>query len=268
MLLDQGDAKIVLNCADVYAAAGRQDKAALLCGNFLERHGEEPSVREYLQNLNSAPSADVMHSDIAEALVPSFVEQRLDSAASIINYAIERFAYTKYLEIGCLDNATFDQIRAPYKVGVDPVSGGTHRMTSDTFFEISDDTFDVIFIDGLHYAEQVYKDVRNALCCLRKNGLIVLHDCRPSEEIHQLRQAKTYVWNGDVWKAFMLFRQESTLDAITADFDHGVGLIRMRPNSAPLSLEKSYLELQWHDYEMHREEWLRLSTEEDIKHWL
>ena len=35
-------------------------------------------------------------------------------------------------------------------VGVDPLLGGTHRMTSDAFFAANADAFDLIFIDGLH----------------------------------------------------------------------------------------------------------------------
>lgn len=266
--LEQADPLIVLNCADVYRAANREAKAVEVCRNYLARHGEEPNIRKYLATLGESDSSKVATAEVAIAHSENFIQRSLTDAASVINYAIERFSYSKYLEIGCRDDDTFNQITAAYKVGIDPVSGGTLRMTSDQFFELSDDTFDIIFVDGLHYAEQVYKDVRNSLRHLREGGLIVLHDCRPSEEVHQLREAKTYVWNGDVWKAFVLYRAELTLDALCANFDHGVGLIRKAPNTAPISLEKPYLELSWAEYEANKQHWLRLSEEEEVKRWL
>ncbi len=266
--LDQADPIIVLNCADVYRAANRAARAAEICQNFLKRHGEEQSVRQYLEALQSANLSAANDLQRQREVGSNSSQEPLVDAATVINYAIESRGYAKYLEIGCRDDETFKQIEAAYKVGIDPVSGGTHRMTSDQFFELSDDTFDIVFVDGLHYAEQVYKDVQNSLRCLREGGLIVLHDCRPSEEVHQLRQAKTYVWNGDVWKAFVHFRSEANVDAITGDFDHGIGLIQKGQNPAPLKLEKDYRELSWIEYQQHKQSWLRLANQEEVKAWL
>ena len=62
------------------------------------------------------------------------------SRIAIVNFLL---AHTtkgrgKYLEIGCLSNVIFHSISTPFKIGVDPVSGGTHQMTSDEFFSQSD----------------------------------------------------------------------------------------------------------------------------------
>lgn len=54
-----------------------------------------------------------------------------------------------YLEIDHNRNTAFDAICAAHKIGVDPVNGGTHRMTFDAFFAKNTDTFDVIFVDDL-----------------------------------------------------------------------------------------------------------------------
>ena len=61
---------------------------------------------------------------------------------SLISLAISQTMMKKgyencnYLEIGCFDNKAFDTIPLPLeqKIGVDPLRGGTHRMTSDVFF--------------------------------------------------------------------------------------------------------------------------------------
>ena len=53
---------------------------------------------------------------------------------NIINNAIKIKKYKNYLEIGCFKNENFDKINIESKTGVDPVSGGTIRDTSDNFF--------------------------------------------------------------------------------------------------------------------------------------
>ena len=52
----------------------------------------------------------------------------------IINEIINLKNSTDYLEIGCFKNENFNRINVSNKIGVDPISGGTHRMTSDQFF--------------------------------------------------------------------------------------------------------------------------------------
>ena len=53
------------------------------------------------------------------------------------NKAISLYEDCKYLEIGVCTNEVFNSVPLSIsnKVGVDPVQGGTHRMTSDQFFK-------------------------------------------------------------------------------------------------------------------------------------
>ena len=69
----------------------------------------------------------------------------------LVNYIAERLELESpsYLEIGCFKDELFNAVKLKDKTGVDPVSGGTHRMTSDRFFRDNNRTFDIIFIDGL-----------------------------------------------------------------------------------------------------------------------
>ena len=53
----------------------------------------------------------------------------------IINKIIAKKNYKSYLEIGCYKDENFREIKIAKKVGVDPVSGGTIRDTSDNFFK-------------------------------------------------------------------------------------------------------------------------------------
>jgi len=110
------------------------------------------------------------------------------------------YSYNSYLEIGCQSDVNFAKVPVPSKIGVDPVSGGTHRMTSDKFFENNDKFFDLVFIDGLHTYEQARRDVINSLRYMKKGGVIVLHDMLPlswaSEHMPRLNGSSS----GTVWK--------------------------------------------------------------------
>ncbi len=192
---------------------------------------------------------------------------------SLLNFLIQKYQYKSYLEIGCNQNICFDRINVSHKIGVDPYSGGTYRITSDKYFELYDEKFDLIFIDGLHWSEQVFRDIYNSLRCLNKNGIIVLHDCNPVTEYYGFyprppayKGDKT--WNGDVWKAIVHYRQDPNLDIVVGNFDWGCGLLRKKPNTDLLYVRKFYTNLTYQELERNRQKWLRLVSEEELKKWL
>jgi hypothetical protein len=101
-------------------------------------------------------------------------------------------------------------------------------MTSDDFFAQNKETFDVIFIDGLHWSEQVYKDIINSLKILNEGGFIICHDINPPDEGHQIYpQPQTQSnWTGDCWKAWVKLKTErSDLQMCVVDTDYGCGII-------------------------------------------
>ena len=103
-------------------------------------------------------------------------------------------------------------------------------MCSDYFFDsLSEDIFyDIIFIDGLHFKDQVLKDVNNSLKHLSVDGVIVVHDCNPIKEEHALETYRKTdrVWNGTVWEAWVELRMtRADLSMYVIDIDHGCGII-------------------------------------------
>ena len=147
--------------------------------------------------------------------------KRYEIIQKIIN--IQR--YKSYLEIGCDRNQSFSNIKIKKRVGVDPVEGGTHKMTSDHFFSINKDNFDIVFIDGLHEYSQVMKDIKNSLRFLNKEGIILLHDCLPRTIWNQITPRLNSDWNGDVWKSIVHCRTLENIDTYTFIADRGIGLI-------------------------------------------
>ena len=141
---------------------------------------------------------------------------------------------SKYLEIGCENNTLFDSVASLDKTGVDPVSGGTHRTTSDIFFQNNKKIFDVVFIDGLHEYHQVRRDALNALKCINDGGWIAFHDFLPSnwKEHHVPRINQG--WTGDCWKLAAELNRATGIDFKILAIDHGVGVIRK--NGDPVNI--------------------------------
>ena len=173
------------------------------------------------------------------------------SRTDIINYLFTLFnRQTYYLEIGVRNpNDNFNHIKANKKYSVDPgiefkENPVDFKMTSDMFFYNlslnkllpSDIKFDIIFIDGLHLAEQVNRDIINSLEYLNDDGFIILHDCNPPTEWHA-RETFEYTkspaeghWNGTTWKAFLKWRMEKSLFSCCINTDWGVGILSKKIN--------------------------------------
>jgi hypothetical protein len=154
---------------------------------------------------------------------------RLSLISLAISQTIMKKGYENcnYLEIGCFDNKAFDTIPLPLeqKIGVDPLRGGTHRMTSDVFFSNNKKKFDVIFIDGLHSYDQCSKDCTNSINFLNEDGIIILHDMMPR---HKTEESPKF--SGDVWKVAFELCQSENVKFVIANIDQGVGLLKITTN--------------------------------------
>lgn len=174
----------------------------------------------------------------------------------IINMLIDKFNYQSYLEIGIAEpEFNFIRINCKYKECVDPYEPNigndcgydpsikkyiednilTYKMTSDDFFAQCppDKKYDIIFIDGLHFEEQVSKDIINSFKHLNKGGCIVVHDCLPADEDAQDENRHTLVWNGSVWKVIPMLREQN-ITYFVVDTDCGCGVLQYDGDSNDL----------------------------------
>jgi len=183
----------------------------------------------------------------------------------LIDYLIKKNKYTDYLEIGCDKDQLFSRVDIKNKTGVDPVSGGNIRKTSDQFFSNNKKKFDIIFIDGLHIYKQVKKDILNSIYCLNDNGLILVHDCMPDSLSKQAVPRYRMQWNGDAWKAIVDLRQSDELDIFTCEIDQGIGIIRKSKNTSILQINKPIKKLKFKDYFENYKLYLRVISLEELK---
>ena len=174
-----------------------------------------------------------------------------------------------YLEIGVQLGWTFSVIEVENMVGVDPseASAATVHMTSDAYFaDLPDDVlFDLIFVDGLHRAPQVIKDVHNAMRHLKPGGVIVCHDCNPPTEESASIVSKGTTWCGDVWEGWLELRRQLDAEMYVVDTDLGCGVIR--PDRKGNKLNRP-LPKGWNDFAKNRSTLLNLITvEQFVERW-
>ena len=183
----------------------------------------------------------------------------------VINKIIKKKNYKNYLEIGCFKDENFKEIIIERKVGVDPVSGGTIRSTSDNFFKTNNKIFDIIFIDGLHYFDQVKKDIKNSLEALSERGIIIIHDCLPTRIRDQMIPRSHEHWNGDVWKVVVEFRTKINVDVYTCMADEGLGIIFKKKNLNRLKLDlKDFKKLKFEDYYYNYSKFMNIISHEEL----
>ena len=141
----------------------------------------------------------------------------------IIN-SLSNGRYKSYLEIGVGWGKTLNKVEILRKVGVDPgfkvpletLHGECHVMTSDTYFGVFEEKFDCIFINGMHTYEQSKRDFINAMERLNDDGIILIDDCIPRDELSALPdvneclrlrkeagQENDFTWMGDVYKTII-----------------------------------------------------------------
>ncbi|MCJ9427914.1 class I SAM-dependent methyltransferase [Kordiimonas marina] len=147
----------------------------------------------------------------------------------VVQAFLDFFEAPNYLEIGVFKGLTFREISAARKVAVDPVfefdyeaaaaehaNEIYHQVPSDEYFgsiRKPGDIFDVVYIDGLHTAEQTTRDLVNALLCTHERSIIIVDDVRPSSYAASLKSIPRWKkvrkasephssggWMGDVYR--------------------------------------------------------------------
>lgn len=192
----------------------------------------------------------------------------------LLNLIASKIKARNYLEIGVYDPShNFDKIQVEYKIGVDPdnlvkdpATGQLLRMTSDKFWALAPQIFkpdiDLTWVDGLHYEDQVIRDIQGAWDITRPGGVIALHDTNPPTLVTTcIPRGKQREWCGNVYKAIVrLYKQ---IDYFTADFDYGVTIIR-KPNTGDPPRFWIDLDVTWQMFEEDRTTFLCLKSLEDV----
>jgi hypothetical protein len=197
----------------------------------------------------------------------------------LIQEIIRKQKFRTYLEIGTNKGRSLLPVRCHLKMAVDPgfkikpqhilkwyMKNPTNfrnryfRETSDDFFKNREaylrkkSYVDIALVDGLHTYEQSLKDVMNVLKYLNPQGLIVMHDCYPPDEVAATPARSVEnaieiagdkwkkVWCGEVWKTILYLRKKypDELDVCVINADFGLGIVRKKSrDEVDLKIDKS-----------------------------
>lgn len=207
-----------------------------------------------------------------------------------------------YIEIGVRHGDCFTQIEAPRKIAIDPIQPKPavaaslkegvfyYEMYSDDFFSSHTDLFsekkiDVAFVDGLHTYQQSLRDALNCLDHMSERGVLVMHDCNPTDEAKGIPAPLEEVamecaaqkgllirggWMGDVWKTIVYLRSlRPDLYVCTLDCDWGIGLVMKGVPENPLSFSALDIDcLTYQDFEKNRNLFLNLKEQDFLYDFL
>lgn len=214
--------------------------------------------------------------------------KKIPTRTQILNYLLQQLdRECNYLEIGVrFPEDNYNHIEAKNKFSVDPGIENAEnpvdfKMTSDVFFDSiangnilqKDIKFDVIFIDGLHLAHQVDKDIRNSLEYIKDDGFIVMHDCNPPTEWHAREtfafslSPANVSWNGTTWKAFYKWRCKKEVFSCCIDSDWGVGIISKTQDLGKNTMASNPF-FEFHEFNANRKDALNLISFNDLKQLL
>jgi hypothetical protein len=196
----------------------------------------------------------------------------IETHTELINTLIQRCGYMSYLEIGVqYAERNFDLIECDHKHGVDICVGVrcTHHMSSDEFWARTDETYDLIFVDGDHRAFPALRDIVHAVSRLNPGGTVVVDNINPTTH------GETRLdFSGTTWKAWSILRM-SRLDLWMLAIDHEVGWGLIRPGYQELFAPQEstaghpcyfgeHWDLTWEYLERFRPELLNLVSLEEF----
>lgn len=179
----------------------------------------------------------------------------MEDKAVIINRLIKEVEGKSYLELGYGNGHNFNKIECENKTSVDINGKADFKGTTDEFFEQNEKDFDVVFIDSDHTAEQVRKDISNALKCSPK--VVILHDTLPPDEAHQIVPRQQKQWCGDVWRAVVGFHKEYP-DVKFETYKSDYGLTCIYPEGKKVRKHFEDTETSWEYFKKNAKKFLNI----------
>lgn len=194
--------------------------------------------------------------------------------SQVIQPILDLYDNCRYLEIGVNAGETFNALKCAHKTAVEPKflfdykALATDRVRffekfSDEFFRddvAANETYDVVFLDGLHQFEQTTRDLLNTLSHVDENSIIIVDDVIPSDYPASLFDPSDMIemrrrandpggnWMGDVFKLVFFIRSFlPQWSYSTVAENHGQLVMWREPRNAPSMRVRDVVALEYRD---------------------
>lgn len=172
------------------------------------------------------------------------MENTINTKSELINYLGKKYNYQSYLEISTMTTGIkFDKIDNDifkvkdlflyYPNELQIIDEKEKRKDIDAvpetyyscFEKFKDNKYDIILVDPFHTFEQSKTDIETAMKLISQNGIIVVHDCLPTDE-SIIGPYKHGSWCGQTYEAFVDFKiNNPNIQTYVVDIDYGCGII-------------------------------------------
>jgi hypothetical protein len=161
-------------------------------------------------------------------------------SCEIINHlnGIETFSY---LELGIRDNKNFEKINCKELFSVDINGRAMFTGTTDDYFaQLTDQKFDIIFIDANHDAEYVVRDFNNSI--KRCQQWVLIHDMIPPSVKYTASK-----FCSDSFRVLHHLLSQTKFEIYPMNENYGLTLIRMP--AEPIVLGNSSVNLSFGQFQ-------------------
>lgn len=162
-----------------------------------------------------------------------------------------------YLELGIRDNKNFEAINCKSLMSVDINGKAKFTGTTDEYFaSISNETFDIIFIDANHDKEYVVRDFNNSIKIAKE--WVLIHDMIPPSI--KFTASK---FCSDSFRVLHHLLEKTDMLVYPMDENYGLTLIKMPAST--IELEQDSIDLSYKDFVNFMEDKKVYSRSEIIK---
>lgn len=161
-------------------------------------------------------------------------------SCEIINH-LNGIEQCTYLELGIRDNKNFEKINCQTMFSVDINGRAMFTGTTDEYFaQLTDQQFDIVFIDANHDHEYVVRDFNNSV--KRCNRWILMHDMIPPSVKYTASK-----FCSDSFRVLHHLLAKTNFEIYAMDENYGLTLVKMPADK--IELANDSINLSYHDFQ-------------------
>jgi hypothetical protein len=221
-----------------------------------------PAMQKMLQKLNGVRKTDIVNQLIQGFGLSSYLEYNKPRCELAIDEVVCASKQVVYIPELALEAYTDERLRAECLRVADVYSDEVMLEPQQLLDHFGERKFDLIFFDPAHVRPLVDSTLKMLPRLLSRDGMLVVHDCNPSDAKMVGPDARSGAWCGETYKAFANFHLHNPDRSLTVDEDFGVAVILNRDLNLDYSDE---FDVDYEDFSRDRVKFNGLMAYEDFQ---